>query len=63
MLYLPFVQVGRELLEKKVVTDPKFIDLGAVWGIGFPADKGGPLKWADLVGLSKKIYGQNFYEK
>ncbi len=61
MLFLPFVEVGRELLEKGIVTDPRSIDTGAIWGIGFPADKGGPMKWADLTGLSKKIFGSDFY--
>ncbi len=61
MLYHPFVQVGRELLAKGVVDDHRSIDMGAIWGIGFPPDKGGPLKWADLTGLSQKLYGQSFY--
>jgi len=61
MLFLPFVEVGKELLEKGIVTDPRSIDTGAIWGIGFPADKGGPMKWADLTGLSRKLYGSDFY--
>jgi len=61
MLFLPFVNVGKELLEKGIVSDPRSIDTGAIWGIGFPADKGGPMKWADLTGLSKRLYGSDFY--
>jgi 3-hydroxyacyl-CoA dehydrogenase/enoyl-CoA hydratase/carnithine racemase len=61
MLFLPFVEVGKALLEKGIVSDPRSIDTGAIWGIGFPADKGGPMKWADLTGLSKKLFGSDFY--
>ena len=63
MLFRPFVDIGKQLLEKKIVTEARFIDIGAIWGIGFPQDKGGPMKWSDLIGLSKKIYGFNFYSK
>ncbi len=62
MLFTPFVQTGYELLQKKVVSDPRSIDIGAIWGVGFPSDKGGPMKWADLIGLSEKLYGKKFYK-
>ncbi|MBW6486562.1 MAG: enoyl-CoA hydratase/isomerase family protein [Syntrophobacterales bacterium] len=55
------VQVGSDLLERRIVDDVRMIDVGMIWGIGFPADKGGPMKWADLSGLSKQLYGKNFY--
>jgi 3-hydroxyacyl-CoA dehydrogenase/enoyl-CoA hydratase/carnithine racemase len=55
------VKVGRDLLERHIVDDPRMIDVGMIWGTGFPADKGGPMKWADLTGLSHKLYGKNFY--
>ena len=61
MLFTPFVQTGHDLLRKKVVSDPRSIDIGAIWGVGFPADKGGPMKWGDLTGLSEKLYGKKFY--
>jgi hypothetical protein len=32
-----------------------------IWGVGFPADKGGPMKWADLTGMSHRLFGKNFY--
>jgi 3-hydroxyacyl-CoA dehydrogenase/enoyl-CoA hydratase/carnithine racemase len=62
MLFTPFVVTGHELLEKKIIADPRLIDIGAIWGIGFPADKGGPMKWADLTGLSVKLYKKDFYK-
>jgi 3-hydroxyacyl-CoA dehydrogenase/enoyl-CoA hydratase/carnithine racemase len=55
------VKVGRDLLERKVVDDVRMIDVGMIWGIGFPPDKGGPMKWSDLIGLSRDLFGKNFY--
>ena len=55
------VKVGNDLIERHIVDDPRMIDVGMIWGTGFPADKGGPMKWADLTGLSHKLYGKNFY--
>lgn len=62
MLFTPFVLTGSELLEKKIVSDPRLIDIGAIWGIGFPSDKGGPMKWADLTGLSERLLQKRFYK-
>jgi len=62
ILFTPFVVTGNELLEKKIISDPRLIDIGAIWGIGFPADKGGPMKWADITGLSKKLFNKKFYK-
>ncbi|MCE5265059.1 MAG: enoyl-CoA hydratase/isomerase family protein [Deltaproteobacteria bacterium] len=56
------VKMGKEILDKKVVDDVRMIDVGMIWGVGFPPDKGGPMKWADLIGLSQKLFGKNFYE-
>ena len=60
-LLVAMVKTGRDLLDRKVVDDVRMIDVGMIWGVGFPADKGGPMKWADLTGLSKKLFGKNFY--
>ncbi len=54
-------KVGKDLLERGIVEDPRMIDVGMIWGTGFPPDKGGPMKWADLTGISQKLYGKNFY--
>jgi 3-hydroxyacyl-CoA dehydrogenase/enoyl-CoA hydratase/3-hydroxybutyryl-CoA epimerase len=56
------VKTGKDLLDRKVVDDVRMIDVGMIWGVGFPADKGGPMKWADLTGLSKQLFGKNFYK-
>jgi hypothetical protein len=55
------VKVGKDLLDRKVVSDVRMIDVGCIWGIGFPRFTGGPMKWADLIGMSKKLFGKNFY--
>jgi 3-hydroxyacyl-CoA dehydrogenase/enoyl-CoA hydratase/carnithine racemase len=55
------VQMGKDILDRKIVDDVRMIDVGMIWGIGFPPDKGGPMKWADLIGLSQKLFGKNFY--
>lgn len=62
MLLSCFVKKGQELLDSKVVDDPGDIDIGAIWGLGFPTNTGGPLKWADLSGLSTKLFGVTFYK-
>lgn len=56
------VKVARDLLDREVVGDPRMIDVGMIWATGFPSDKGGPLKWADLIGLSEKLFGKKFYK-
>ncbi len=55
------LKVGKDLLDRKIVDDVRMIDVGMIWGVGFPPDKGGPMKWGDLTGLSKKLFGKNFY--
>ena len=55
------VKVAKGLLENKVIDDPKMVDIGMLYGTGYPTDKGGPLKWADLIGLSTELFGAPFY--
>jgi 3-hydroxyacyl-CoA dehydrogenase/enoyl-CoA hydratase/3-hydroxybutyryl-CoA epimerase len=55
------ITVGKDLLDRGIVADPRMIDIGMIWGTGFPADRGGPMKWADLIGLSKNLFGKPFY--
>jgi len=56
------VKVGKDLLDRQIVTSPAMIDVGMIWGTGFPPDKGGPMKWGDLTGLSEKLFGKKFYK-
>jgi 3-hydroxyacyl-CoA dehydrogenase/enoyl-CoA hydratase/carnithine racemase len=61
MLLEAMVKTGKDLLDRKVVNDVRMIDAGMIWGVGFPSDKGGPMKWADLTGMSKRLFGAEFY--
>ncbi len=44
-------------LEEKIVSSPSDLDFALVMGIGFPAFRGGILKYAEAIGLDK-IYDQ-----
>lgn len=60
-LYSQYVIKGKELVDIGIVDSPKLVDIGVIWGLGFPSEKGGPLKWADLTGLSEKLFGKRVY--
>ena len=60
-IFEDMVRNGKDLLDRHIVDDPRMIDLGVIWGAGFPADKGGVMKWADLTGLSERMFGKRFY--
>ena len=49
-LLLPMVLEATRVLEEKAVSQPRDIDLGSVLGLGFPAARGGLLRWADERG-------------
>ena len=54
-LIWPMVNEAAHLLQAEVVTDPRQIDLCAIHGLGFPDFRGGPLFYADRIGLSQGI--------
>jgi len=56
------VTAGRDLVAKEIVSDARMIDAGMIWGTGFPPEKGGPMKWSDLTGMSSRLFGKTFYE-
>ena len=55
------VKAASNILNGKVVADHRMIDVGMIWGIGFPSYRGGLLSWSDLTGLSGELFGKNFY--
>lgn len=57
MMILPMVDEAARCLDEKVVRRPREIDLCIVLGIGFPAFRGGILKYADSIGI-KQIIGE-----
>ena len=54
-LFLPMVLEATRILEAKVVRDARDVDLGLIFGIGFPPFKGGLLFWADTLGAAKIV--------
>ena len=49
-LVLPMLLEATRILEEGKVGDVRDIDLAVLFGLGFPADKGGLLWWADALG-------------
>ncbi len=43
------------ILEAKLVRDVRDVDLGLIFGLGFPAFHGGLLFWADTLGAAKIV--------
>lgn len=52
-LILPMVDEALRCLNESIVSDPRHIDLAMLYGAGFPAFRGGLLKWARHEGLEK----------
>jgi 3-hydroxyacyl-CoA dehydrogenase len=63
-LILPMVDEAARCLEEKIVRKAREIDLAMVMGIGFPAFRGGLLRYADSLGIGsvrrrlEKVYEQ-----
>ena len=51
----PLVNEGARIVEQGVAIRPGDIDVVYVNGYGFPAYKGGPMYWADRIGLDKVV--------
>ena len=54
-LFLPMVLEATRILEAKVVRDVRDVDLGLIFGTGFPPFRGGLLFWADTLGAAKIV--------
>lgn len=54
-LFLPMVLEATRILSEKKVRDARDVDLGLIFGIGFPPFKGGLLWWADTVGAARLV--------
>lgn len=54
-LFLPMVLEATRVLQDKLVRDVRDVDLGLIYGIGFPPFKGGLLFWADTLGAAKIV--------
>jgi 3-hydroxyacyl-CoA dehydrogenase/enoyl-CoA hydratase/carnithine racemase len=54
-LFLPMLLEATRMLENKIVRDVRDIDLGLIFGLGFPPFQGGLLYWADTIGAKKLV--------
>jgi 3-hydroxyacyl-CoA dehydrogenase len=52
-LIYPMINEGARILEEGIALRPGDIDVIWLYGYGFPAWRGGPMHWADSVGLAK----------
>jgi len=51
-LILPMLLEATRVLEDKIAKDARDVDLGLIYGIGFPPFRGGLLFWADTLGAA-----------
>jgi 3-hydroxyacyl-CoA dehydrogenase len=51
----PLVNEAAKILAEGIAARPGDVDVVYVYGYGFPAFRGGPLRWADSVGLRKVV--------
>ena len=54
-LMLPMILEATRLLEDRAVSAAEEIDLGVLFGLGFPVDRGGLLYWADTLGARRIV--------
>ncbi len=54
-LILPMLLEATRALDEGLVRDPADIDLGVIYGLGFPAFRGGLLAWADSLGPAEVL--------
>jgi 3-hydroxyacyl-CoA dehydrogenase/enoyl-CoA hydratase/3-hydroxybutyryl-CoA epimerase/3-hydroxyacyl-CoA dehydrogenase/enoyl-CoA hydratase/3-hydroxybutyryl-CoA epimerase/enoyl-CoA isomerase len=62
-LFLPMLVEASRVLEESIVREPGDVDMGLILGIGFPAFKGGILRWADTEGLARIVEKLSRYER
>ena len=54
MLYMMINEAAR-CLEEGIIDAPGAIDVGMIFGAGFPPFRGGLLRYADMIGFSQII--------
>jgi 3-hydroxyacyl-CoA dehydrogenase/enoyl-CoA hydratase/3-hydroxybutyryl-CoA epimerase len=54
-LIFPMIDEAARCLDEKIVRKARELDMGMILGIGFPAFRGGPLHYADAIGIPKVI--------
>lgn len=61
-LVMPMINEAFHILEDGVVSEGKIIDVASVLGFGFPAFRGGLLKYAEEVGLKRVLADLKHFE-
>jgi 3-hydroxyacyl-CoA dehydrogenase/enoyl-CoA hydratase/3-hydroxybutyryl-CoA epimerase/3-hydroxyacyl-CoA dehydrogenase/enoyl-CoA hydratase/3-hydroxybutyryl-CoA epimerase/enoyl-CoA isomerase len=61
-LFLPMLVEASRVLTEGIVREPGDVDMGLILGIGFPAFRGGILRWADALGLARVLGMLKRYE-
>ena len=54
-LFFPMLLEATRILDEGLVRDVRDVDLGLIYGIGFPPFRGGLLFWADTLGAKKIV--------
>ena len=54
-LFLPMLLEATRVLEEGIVDNPRDVDLGLIYGLGFPPFRGGLCFWADTLGAAKLL--------
>jgi 3-hydroxyacyl-CoA dehydrogenase len=54
-LLLPTVLEGTRLVEERRLADVRDVDLAMIFGLGFPAARGGLVYWADTLGAARIV--------
>lgn len=62
-LFLPMINEAAAILQDGIVTSAADVDLGLIFGIGFPPFRGGLLRYADTEGLDKVLKALNHHSE
>lgn len=58
-VFLPMINEAASILDEKIVDNAGVVDLGLIFGIGFPPFRGGLLRYADAEGLDRVVEAIN----
>ena len=62
-MMLPMIIECSRCLEEKIVASPMEIDIGLIYGLGFPPFRGGALRYAETVGIAELCRSAEKYSK
>ena len=54
-MMIPMLMESSRCLEDNIVQTPMEVDMGLIYGIGFPPFRGGIFRWADSEGLNELV--------